>query len=93
MSTIVKSRDKEYLELVASSFRTTNSLTRLSDVNRQSLKQLVTYLTKLKGDNLLDDKQFSELIILAFANYIENELESRVSKSLNDKIFSFLEKL
>ena len=93
MSTIVKSSDKEFLDLVASSFRSSNSFTRLSEVNRQSLKQLVTYLTKLKEDNLLDDKQFSELITLACANYIENEVESRVSKSLNDKIFFFLEKL
>lgn len=93
MTTVVKSRDREYLDLLANSFRASNSFTRLSDVNRQSFKQLATYLTKLKKDNLLDDTQFSELITLACANYIENEVEVRVTKSLNDKISFYLEKL
>jgi hypothetical protein len=93
MSTIVKSRDKDFLDLFANSYRSSNSSTHLSEANRQCLKQLVNYLTKLKEDNLLDEKQFSELIILACANYIENEVEAKVSKLLNDKIFFLIDKL
>jgi len=93
MSTLVKSQDKEFLDLLASSYKSTNSLSRLSDINKRSLKELVSYLTKLKEDKLLDNKQFAELISLACANYIENEVESKISKSINDKFIFFLDRI
>jgi len=91
---IVKTKDKEFLDLVMSSLRPNeNSLSRISDVNRRSLQELVRYLTKLKSDTIIDDKLFSELVLIACANYIENEVESRISNSIDKRIMFFFENL
>ena len=94
MDLVKHKKEDEFIDLVMSSLRpSSNSLSRISETNRQSLKELVNYLSKLKKDEIIDEKQFSELVILACANFIENEVEVRISKSLNDKIMFFFEKL
>lgn len=64
-----------------------------NQINRQMLKELVNYFTKLKKNNIINEDQFSKLVILACKNYIENEIEIRISKSLNNKIINFFEKI
>ncbi|HOK52528.1 MAG: hypothetical protein WHT29_02235 [Bacteroidales bacterium] len=87
MPAILKSSDLKFLDQGSNGFGPVSRLTKYSEVNRKSLLQLVIFLTKLKKENLLDDKQFSELIILACTNYIGNEIEYKVSKTLNDILF------
>ena len=94
MEIIKKRKEDEFINLVLSSVKpSSNSLSRLSEINRISLKEMVAYLTKLKNESTIDDKQFSELITIACANYIENEVESRVSKAIDHRMIMFLEKL
>ena len=94
MEIIKHNKEDEFLDLVLSSLKpASNSLSRISEANKQSLKELINYLSKLKRDAIIDDKQFSELIIMACANFIENEVEVRISKSINDRIMFFFEKL
>lgn len=83
-------KDKDYIELQFSSFKSSNPLSRMSKVNRESLKEMVKYLTEIKKENLIDETQFSELISMACANYIENEVELRIEKTVNNKIFMHL---
>ena len=93
---LIKSKEKEeeFIDLVLSNLRpSSNSLSRISEVNRQSLKELINFLSKLKKEDVIDDKQFAELTILACANFIENEVEVRISKSIDEKIMLFFEKL
>lgn len=85
--------DKEYINLVLSSLKSENPLTRMSELNRKSLKELVKYLSKLNKEQLIDDKQLSELISMACANYIENEVEIRIERTLNDKLMYFFDKI
>lgn len=91
MNLVVK--DKEYIDLVLTSLRSNNSLSRLSKTNRGSLKELVKYLSYLNKKNLIDSEQLSELVSLACANYIENEIELRFDSLINDKLMNFFEKL
>jgi len=94
MELVKHKKEDEFIDLVMSSLRpSSNNLSRISETNRQSLKELVNYLSKLKKDDIISENQFSELIILACANFIENEVEIRISKSLNDRIMYFFEKL
>lgn len=94
MELVKHKKEDEFIDLVMSSLRpSSNNLSRISETNRQSLKELVNYLSKLKKDGIITENQFSELVILACANFIENEIEVRISKSLNDKIMYFFEKL
>ena len=78
----------EFLNLVISSLKpyNNNNLSILKETNRKSLSEFVSYLSKLKKEAIVDDKQFSELIVLAFANFIENEIETRISKSISDRV-------
>jgi hypothetical protein len=89
---IVKT-DREYVNLVLSSIRSDNPLSRMSKTNRESLKEIVKYLSKLNRQNLIDEKQLTELISLACANYIENEVELRIEKTINNKLLYFFEKI
>ena len=94
MKLVKHSKDGEFINLLLSSLKpSSNSLSRISETNRQTLKELINYLSKLKKDEILDEKQYNELVVLACANFIENEVEARISKSLNDKIMLFFEKL
>lgn len=85
--------DKKITELITSNYSNSNSLSRLTEVNRKSLKELISYLTSLKKENLIDERQFTELVTLACANFIENEVETRVSRSVNNRVLFFLERI
>lgn len=94
MELVKHKKEDEFIDLILSNLRpSTNSLSRISEANKQTLKELINYLSKLNKTNIIDEKQFAELVILACANFIENEVEIRISKSLNDKIIYFFEKL
>lgn len=88
-----KNKEREFLELIAESFRPSNSLDRLSNSNKRSLTEMVSYLSKLKKDHLISHDQFAELITLTCANYIENEVELRISKSVSKRLLSFLDNI
>jgi len=90
---LVKSKENDFLDLVISSVRPSNSFLRLTERNRKSLKEIINYLTDLHNKNVIDEKQFSELVTLACSNFIENEVEFRISKSINKRINYFFEKL
>jgi hypothetical protein len=83
--------DKKYVDLVLSNIKSNNCLIRLSKTNRESLKEMISYLTNLNKNNLIDEIQLSDLIALACANYIENEVELRIEKSISNKLIFFLE--
>ena len=85
-------KDKEYIDLVLSGIKRDNSLSRLSNTNRRSLKEMVKYLSSLNKQDLINDQQLSELISLACANYIENEIELRLDNMINDKLMNIFEK-
>ncbi len=94
MELIRHKKEDEFIDLVLSSLKpSSSSLSRISEINRQSLKELINYLTKLKKDETIDGNLFSELIIIACANFIENEVEFRVSKSINERIMFYFKKL
>ena len=92
---LIKSRNKEreFLELISESLRPTNNLNRLSSSNKKSLTEMVSYLAKLKKQHLISQEQFTELITIACANYIENEVELRISKSISERLLSFLDNI
>ena len=85
-------KDKEYIDLVLSGVRRDNSLSRLSKTNRRSLKEMINYLTSLNKQNLINKQQLSELISLACANYIENEIELRLDNIINSKLMNIFDK-
>lgn len=88
-----KNTEREFIELIAESFRPSNSLDRLTDSNKKSLTDMVSYLSKLKKDHLISHDQFTELITLSCANYIENEVELRISESVSKRLLSFLDNI
>ncbi|HPX75414.1 MAG TPA: hypothetical protein PLW77_02400 [Bacteroidales bacterium] len=90
MELVKQKREDEFVNLVKSNLKKSS---RTSVTNKQSLKEFVNYLSKLKKDNIISEKQFSELLSWAFSSFVKNEVEIRVSKSLNDKITLFFEKL
>lgn len=56
------------------------SKSRLYDVNIEKLKTVIEYLAHMKNTGRLNDKEFSELITLACANFVENEIASAFNK-------------
>ncbi len=88
-----KNTEHEFLELVAESLRPINSLDKLASSNKRSLSDMVSYLSKLKKDHMISHDQFTELITIACANYIENEVELRISKSVNKRFLYFLDNI
>jgi len=94
MELIKHKKENEFIDLILSSLRpSSNNLSRISETNRQSLKELINYLSRIKKDDIIDEKQFAGLVILTCANFIENEVEVRISKSLNDRIMFLFEQL
>lgn len=58
----------------------------IAENNRLSLKEMISYLSKLKQSKVINEKQFQELVVLSCANFIENEVEARITKSISDKV-------
>lgn len=86
-------KKKELIDLIAESFLPAHSSSHLSENNRKSLSGMISYLTRVKSDELINQKQFSELVTLTFANFIENEVEFRISKSVNQRLITLFENL
>ncbi len=59
---------------------------KMSEYNKTTLKELVNYIVKLKNDNIINDKQFNDLIYLTCSNFIDNEIDSRIGAYINNKI-------
>lgn len=85
--------DKGYIDLGLSNIQSNDPLSQMSRNNRESLKEMIKYLTGLNKKELVDNKQLSELISIACANFIENEVEIRIEKAMNRKFLYFLEKI
>jgi len=85
--------DEDYVNLVLSSIKSENSLSRMSENNHISLKEMIKYLSGLNKKSLIDEKQLNNLISLACANYIENEVELRIEKLINNKLHYFFSKI
>lgn len=83
-------KEREFLQLLSSSESSNNSFNRLTSANKASLKEMVKYLTDLQKEKIISQDQLSELISLACANYIENEVEIRLDKVLTKKLFGKL---
>lgn len=93
MEIIKHKKEDEFINLVLSSLKpTSSSLSNISEVNRQSLKEFVNYLTKLKKEEIINDRYFSELVTIACANFVENEVEFRVAKSINNRLMVYFDK-
>ena len=58
-------------------------------INKNSFKELVKYISKLNTENIINEHQFNELIALICANFIENEVELRIGKSLNNRFLKY----
>ncbi|MCP4134379.1 MAG: hypothetical protein GY754_25620 [bacterium] len=59
-----------------------------SKINKYRLKGMIGYLNKLKKDGFINDEQFTELIEQSCLIFVENELEKKVEKPLNEKLIS-----
>lgn len=91
---IKNKKEDEFISLFLDTLRpSASSLSRLSESNRISLREMISFLTKLKNEKTIDDKQYADLVIMACANYIENEVEFRIAKSINERITIFFEKI
>lgn len=51
-----------------------------------AIKQLVSEILKLKKDNGLDDEDFSELISIVMAHYVENEINAVLVPKIQNKL-------
>jgi hypothetical protein len=81
METLKLSKNRiQLLELINSKPRSYNSSALLSEANRESLRHFVKYLSDLKSQGGIDEKQFNEVLIAVCANFIENEVETRITK-------------
>ena len=85
-------KNSEFIDMVLPTLKRVNSLSNISEKNRQSLKGIVSYLSKLRNDKVIDDASFFELLLIACSNFIENEVEIRISKSFSDRLLFLFEK-
>ncbi|MBM2815443.1 MAG: hypothetical protein HW421_2205 [Ignavibacteria bacterium] len=85
--------NNDYIDLLINKSKDNNSISKLSDTNRKSLIEMIKYLSLLNKDDKIDSDQFNELILLACANYIENEIELRVNKLINNKFLYHFNKI
>ena len=93
MKLVKQQKENEFANLVVSTVKQpSNNFSRFSETNRESFRELISYFAKIKKKDIINEKQYSELVILACANFIENEVEVKVSKSINDRIMYFFEK-
>lgn len=69
------------------------SLKRAKKTNKKSFKIIVKLIYDLHQKRRLDEEQFNKLIIMACANYVENEVELRVEKIINEKFNQYFKEL
>lgn len=62
-----------------------------ASLSRQSLKRTIQYFFEIKKAGDIDEQQFTSLVSLALANYIESELIAHIQKLTEDKLFQFLD--
>lgn len=65
----------------------------ISNSNLDSLQNMISYLTNLKNDFTIDEKQFSELLTIVCSNFIENEVDKRISNMLNKELRTYILKV
>jgi len=85
--------NNDYIDLLISNSRGNSNISKLSENNRKSLAEMIDYLTKLTKEGKIDSNQFSELILLACGNYIENEIDWRLNKFINSKFIYYFNKI
>lgn len=82
-----------YMDLIQSSIRSNKNNLFVNVNNKESLKEMVKYLTKLNKEKIIDENQYEELITLVCANFIENEVKLRIEKNFNNKLMFFFNKI
>ncbi len=63
----------------------------LNNLNKISFKNMINYLNTLKEHNVINEDEFVSLVNYACSIFIENEVEKRFSRILEDKVFSYFE--
>ncbi|RLD46451.1 MAG: hypothetical protein DRI94_14780 [Bacteroidetes bacterium] len=87
-----KSLSENYMSLILQSIKSENPISKLKKNNKESLKEMIKFLSRLNKKNQIDEKQFEELVTLVCANFIENEVELRIEKTISNKIMFFFDK-
>jgi len=91
--TVKNKKEDQFLRLLIDSLKSNNTLHKLTQDNKDSLENLVKYLSKLRKESQISDKQFSELLAIACSNFIENEVSVRVTQKLEKKMLFFFENI
>jgi len=63
-----------------------------SKLNLKSFRAIINKLKELKEENVINEKQFSDILILLATNYIETEVELRVTDRVNETMCTLFEK-
>ena len=58
----------------------------INKANLNALRELVKFVNELKKENRINEQQFTDLIIMICSNFIENEVEERVNKEINERL-------
>ena len=85
--------DKKYVHLMLSNIKSEHPFPKTSKTNKQLLKEVIKYLSRLNRQNLINAKQLHNLISVACANYIENEVELKIENSINNKLMHVFGKI
>jgi hypothetical protein len=68
-------------------FLSHSSEAQIEKYNIVSLTGMVKYLSRLKQEGTLSEQQFTNLMTDVCANFIENEVEQRISKYFEKNMF------
>ena len=60
--------------------------------NLDVFKDAISKIKNLKERNVIDDKQFADVLLIIATNFIENEIESRINNKINKSICTFFDK-
>lgn len=86
--------DKQYIDLILSSMSPEkDSEMSISQENRESLKDMVKYLSKLKKDEVIDEKAFTDLLTRVCSLFIEMEVDRVFSKFFEKTFVSSFTKI
>ena len=79
--------NKRFISLVGNFYHSSVSRHRMHDDNIKKMKNIISYLKRLKNEGKINDEEFSTLVTHTYAGFVENQFsiifERALGKTLN----------
>lgn len=83
---LIGDKKESFVNFLVENISHYKKISNISKSNLVSLQNMISYITRLKNEYTINEKQFTELLTIVCSNFIENEVDKRISNILNEQL-------